>query len=69
MAEKNGLLKFLPAAYKYTVGSKDGPSSIPVNVTIGIDPDFKKTLFIAGASIGAGIGLGIVLSSVLINKK
>lgn len=54
----------------YTVGGKSSASSkLPVELTLKIDPDFKKTLLIGTALMGIGVGVGVGIGIVNASTK
>lgn len=51
----------------YTVGSQSS-TTLPVNVTLKVDPDFKKTIYKTVTIFTVGIALGIT-AGIYISKK
>jgi hypothetical protein len=53
----------------YTVGGKSSGNNIPVELTLKLDPDFKKTVIKGATILSIGIGLGIASGIVISNNN
>lgn len=54
--------------YNYIVGEKSS-GSLPFDVKLSLDPDFKKTIIKSVTILSIGIGLGTLAGIVISNSK